>query len=177
MAVAALITWLITAFAGLYLLVIWLIEYDVSAPGGAVSRLPRTVITGHALLATGGLAAWILYLILDQDILAQIALSALTVVVLLGLTMLGRWLTMRRALTTALRTSTRTRPPAARTTAPVESNFPVPIVVGHGLLAGTTLTLVLLTVLGIGTSQPAAHMPAGGTSVARCPVPPRIAPG
>ncbi|MFI5063836.1 MAG: hypothetical protein ACHP9Z_07655 [Streptosporangiales bacterium] len=130
---AALITWLITAFAGLYLLVIWLIEYDVSAPGGAVSRLPRTVITGHVLLATGGLAVWILYLIVDRDVLARIALSALAVVVLLGLTMLGRWLTMRRALAAALRTSTGTGPPAGRATAPIESNFPVPVVLGHGL--------------------------------------------
>lgn len=152
MAVAALISWLITAFAGLYLLVIWLIEYDVSAPGGAVSRLPRTVITGHVLLATGGLALWILYLILDRDVLARIALPALAVVVLLGLTMLGRWLTMRRTLASALRIGPGTGAPAGRAVAPVESHFPVPVVLGHGLFAGITVTLVLLTVLGVGSS-------------------------
>ena len=75
MTVAALITWIITAFGGLYLLAIWLIEYDVSAPGGAVSRLPRTVITGHVLLATTGLVVWIVYLIVDRYMLALIALS------------------------------------------------------------------------------------------------------
>src|SRR5713101_6828514 len=98
MTVAALITWIITAVGGLYLLAVWLIEYDVSAPGGAVSRLPRTVITGHVLLATSGLVVWIIYLIEDKNMLAWIALSTLSAVALLGLTMLGRWISVRRAL-------------------------------------------------------------------------------
>jgi len=33
---------------------------------------------------------------------------------------------------------------------PAERAFPVSVVVGHGLLASTTFTLVLLTVLGVG---------------------------
>jgi hypothetical protein len=152
MSVAALIAWVITAFGGLYLLTIWLIEYDVSAPGGAISRLPRTVITGHVLLATSGLVVWIIYLIEDRDILAWIALSTLSVVALLGLTMLGRWIVVRRALTAAVRASTTEELEATRASTPAEGLFPVPIVLGHGLLAGTTLTLVLLTVLGVGGS-------------------------
>ena len=39
MSVFALFTWFVTVFAGLYLLAIWLIEYDIGAPGGAVTRL------------------------------------------------------------------------------------------------------------------------------------------
>jgi hypothetical protein len=152
MSVAALITWIITAFGGLYLLVIWLIEYDVSAPGGAVSRLPRTVITGHVLLATSGLVVWIIYLIEDRDILAWIALSTLVAVALLGLTMLGRWIAVRRALAAALRAGARDGRPTTRTAMPAEGHFPIPVVLGHGLLAGTTLALVLLTVLGVGGS-------------------------
>jgi hypothetical protein len=35
---------------------------------------------------------------------------------------------------------------------PAERHFPVPIVAGHGLLAATTLVLVLLTMLGVGGS-------------------------
>jgi hypothetical protein len=35
---------------------------------------------------------------------------------------------------------------------PAERAFPLPVVVGHGLLAATTFTLVLLTVLGVGGS-------------------------
>jgi hypothetical protein len=164
MTVAALITWIITAFGGLYLLAIWLIEYDVSAPGGAVSRLPRTVITGHVLLATTGLVVWIVYLIVDRYMLALIALSTLFAVVLLGLTMLGRWIMVRRTLASALRASASAMDGAsvsvgasaslgtARAETPAEGHFPVPVVLGHGVLAGATLTLVLLSVLGLGGS-------------------------
>jgi hypothetical protein len=35
---------------------------------------------------------------------------------------------------------------------PAESHFPVPVVVAHGLLAVSTLTLVGLTCLGMGGS-------------------------
>ena len=44
MGVAALISWFITAFVGLYLLAVWLIENDVSQQGAARSRLPGPVI-------------------------------------------------------------------------------------------------------------------------------------
>jgi hypothetical protein len=82
MVFAALISWIMTVSAGLYLLVIWLIEYDISAPGGAVTRLPRTVISGHGLLASSGLLVWIGYLIVDRDMLAWIALATLVAVAL-----------------------------------------------------------------------------------------------
>ena len=55
------------------------------------------------------------------------------VVALLGFTMAARWLQDRRAPVPA-------RPP--------EQHFPVPVVVLHGLLAATTLVLVLLAALG-----------------------------
>jgi hypothetical protein len=38
--VAALISWLVTAFVGLFLLAVWLIENDVTHRGAAASRLP-----------------------------------------------------------------------------------------------------------------------------------------
>jgi hypothetical protein len=152
MALVALITWVMTVCAGLYLLAVWLIEYDISAPGGAVSRLPRTVISGHVLLASSGLVAWIGYVIADRQVLAWIALAALLAVVLLGLTMLGRWIMVRRAVAVALRARPREVLTRARVAAPAESAFPVPVVVAHGLLAFGTLTLVVLAVLGVGGS-------------------------
>jgi len=152
MVFVALISWIMTVSAGLYLLVIWLIEYDISAPGGAVTRLPRTVISGHGLLASSGLLVWIGYLIVDQDMLGWIALGTLVAVILLGLTMLGRWILVRRALTAALHNRPRDVFARARATAPAESHFPVPVVVAHGVLAFSTITLVLLTVLGVGGS-------------------------
>lgn len=152
MVVVALISWIMTVCAGLYLLTIWLIEYDISAPGGAVTRLPRTLISGHGVLASSGLVVWVGYLILDRDMLGWIAVATLGTVIVLGLTMLGRWIIVRRALGAALRARPRDVFARARVAAPAESHFPVPVVVAHGVLAFTTITLVLLTVLGVGGS-------------------------
>src|SRR5436189_5311207 len=101
MRIIALSSWFGTAFAGLYLLAIWLIEYDISAPGGAVSRLPRTVISGHALLASSGLVAWIGYVVVDRDVLAWIALRSEERRVGKECTMRGRGITVRRAVAAA----------------------------------------------------------------------------
>ena len=152
MRVVALFTWLVTAFAGLYLLAIWLIEYDIGAPGGAVSKLPRTVISGHVVLAVVSLAVWIAYLIVDRDLLAWIALATLGAVALLGLTMLGRWIMVRRAIAAALRGRPSDALASARAPVPAESCFPIPLVVAHGILAASTITLVVLTCLGAGGS-------------------------
>jgi hypothetical protein len=89
-------------------------------------------------------------------------LSTLCAVALLGLTMLGRWIMVRRALASALRASASVMDGASasahatvasvRAETPAEGHFPVPVVLGHGVLAGATLTLVLLSVLGLGGS-------------------------
>jgi len=150
MRVVTLFTWLVTAFAGLYLLAIWLIEYDMSAPGGAVSRLPRTVVGGHVVLAVSGLGVWVAFLIVRRDMLAWIALAALGAVALLGFTMLGRWIMVRRAIAAALRGRPKDAFAWARVPLPAESRFPIPVVVAHGLLAVSTLTLVVLTCVGMG---------------------------
>src|SRR5437763_81811 len=123
MALVALITWIMTVCAGLYLLAVWLIEYDIGAPGGAVSRLPRTVISGHVLLASSGLVAWVAYLIMNRDMLAWIALATLLAVAMLGFTMLGRWIMVRRAIAAALRSRPRDAFACARIPLPAESAF------------------------------------------------------
>jgi hypothetical protein len=149
MRVFALFTWILTAFAGLYLLAIWLIEYDIGAPGGAASKLPRTVISGHVLLAVSGLGVWIGYLIADRDMLAWIALATLVAVALLGFTMLGRWIMVRRAIAATLRGQPGDTFTLVRAPLPAESRFPIPVVMAHGLFAVSTLTLVVLTSLGM----------------------------
>ena len=40
----------------------------------------------------------------------------------------------------------------AQVAGPPERNFPLPVVVGHGLFATTTIALVLLTAFGVGGS-------------------------
>ncbi len=70
MPVVALITWIVTALGGLYLLAIWLIEYDPDFQRAAATRLPVPVVSGHVLFAVGGLVVWLMYLITDEDIFA-----------------------------------------------------------------------------------------------------------
>jgi hypothetical protein len=167
----ALIAWIITASGGMYLLSIWLIEYDKDFHAVAATRLPPPVLAGHVLLAGGGLVIWAAYLIVDSDRLAWTALAALGLAATLGLVMAVRWLRVYRAG----RAATRARLLAPRLTlvssegwasgesrvavvtpetdlGPPERNFPLPVVIAHGAFAAVTITLVLLTALGVGGS-------------------------
>jgi hypothetical protein len=150
MGVIALIVWLVTAAAGLYLLAIWLIEYDRDFQSAAATRLPVPVISGHALLAISGLGVWGAYLLFGSDDLAWAAVAILGAVAVLGLTMAVRWLGVYR--------TTVATPAGAGVgggavlgpapTVPPERNFPVVVVISHGIFAVATLLLVLLTALG-----------------------------
>jgi hypothetical protein len=91
MSVAALISWFVTAFVGLYLLAVWLIENDVKHRG-AVSRLPAPVIGGHVLLALTGLAVWVTHLLSGSAAWGWAALGILAGTATLGLTMFTRWI-------------------------------------------------------------------------------------
>jgi hypothetical protein len=140
---AALFTWIVTAGAGLYLLTIWLIEYDRDFQSAAATRLPVPVISAHALLAVAGLVVWALYLITDTSRLAYAAALTLVAVAALGLTMAVRWIQVYRAHDAAA-----VRGGPGGIAAPPERNFPLPVVIGHGLFAGATVVLVVLTALG-----------------------------
>jgi hypothetical protein len=146
MSLAALITWLITAGGGLLLLTIWLIEYDREFQSAAATRLPVPVISAHALLAVGGLVVWVAYLITDASRLAWATVLILATVAILGITMAARWIKVYRAHETVARGA------RARITGPPERNFPLPVVIGHGIFAAVTFILVLLTALGAGRS-------------------------
>lgn len=143
MSVIALFTWMVTILAGLILLVIWIIEYDREFQTATATRLPVPVISAHALLGLGGLMLWISYLLLDQERLAWAAVGALGTVAVLGLVMAARWIRVYRAVSNPGPSLTRSA------IVPPERNFPLPVVVLHGLLAVTTLVLVLFTTLGV----------------------------
>ena len=147
MGFAALITWFAAIVAGLYMLTVWLIENDVTARRVAPSQLPVPVIFTHLVLAIAGLALWVAYLILDRSTLAWAAFGVLAVIVLLGLTMFARWIPVYRGPAQSAHQA-----PDGVLAVPAEGNFPVAVVATHGLLAGITLVLVLLTALGIGGS-------------------------
>ena len=142
MGVAALITWIVTAFGGLYLLAVWLIENDVTHRGAA-SRLPGPVILGHVLLALTGLAVWVIHLLSHSATAGWATLAILAGIVTLGLTMFTRWIPVHVAYVAAEAKTGRSRD----FDFPAERAFPLPVVVGHGLLAATTVTLVLLAML------------------------------
>jgi hypothetical protein len=142
MSVAALCTWMVTILGGLLLLVIWLMEYDREFQSAAATRLPVPVLSAHALLGMVGLLLWGGYLLVDTGQLAFAAVTDLGIVAVLGLIMAARWIGVYRAFADPSPSLTR------RITVPPERKFPVPVVIAHGLMAVTTLVLVLFTVLG-----------------------------
>src|ERR1039458_1019114 len=131
MPLAALFTWIVTASAGLYLLTIWLIEYDREFQSAAATRLPVPVISAHALLAVRGVVVWAGYLITDTPRLAYAAALTLVVVAALGLTMAVRWIKVYRAHDAAA-----VRGTAGGIAVPPERNFPLTVVIGHGIRRG-----------------------------------------
>ena len=141
---AALITWVLTAGGGFVLLAIWLSRGGMRQPAEGGNRIRPPLIMSHFLLAAAGLVLWIIYVADGKKALAWIAFAALLVVALLGFTMFAIWLRRRRAggaVSEAVTPST-----------PAEQHFPVAVVGLHGLLAATTLVLVLLTAAGVGGS-------------------------
>ena len=115
------------------------------------SRLPAGAVFTHLALAAAGLVLWLLYLLVDADVLGWIALVLLVPVAALGFVMLARWWQVRRAQVVpagAGSAGAAASGPVAE--APAERHLPVPVVVAHGLLAVVTLVLVLATLLGVG---------------------------
>ena len=144
MSIIALYTWMATILIGLLLLVIWIMEYDREFQSAAATRLPVPVISTHALLGMAGLLLWGAYLLADEDRLAYATIADLGIAVVLGLTMAARWIRVYRTY----RTVPSRDPSATRVvTVPPERHFPLPAVILHGVLAVTTVALVVLTVL------------------------------
>ena len=165
MSLAALFSWLITASGGLYLLTIWLIEYDHEFQAGAATRLPVPVIS-----AITGLGLWGYYLFSDAARLAWAAVVILAIVAVLGLIMAARWIVVYRAyrtprvavaVTGAHSASASLFSPAGAEPSgagrithsgapgPPERHFPLPVVIGHGVFATVTIVFVVLTALDV----------------------------
>jgi hypothetical protein len=145
MGVAALISWFVTAFVGLYLVAVWLIENDVSQQGTVRSRLPGPVILGHVLLALTGLVTWVVHLLFGSASWGWAAMGILGGIAVLGLTMFTRWIPVHAAYVAA----ESSRSVSAEFDFPAERAFPLTVVILHGVLAVTTVTLVLLAMLGV----------------------------
>jgi hypothetical protein len=138
MRIAALVTWILAALLGGYLLATWMIKGGMPRSGERRSRFAPQLILGHAGLAATGLGIWVTYLIVATSALAWAAVADLVVVAVLGTTMFGLW----------LRTARRSR--GRHASVPrhaAEDHFPPPAVLAHGLFAVTTVVLVATTAL------------------------------
>lgn len=157
MEIAALVAWVLTAGGGFVLLARWIAAGGLRQQHGGATRFPAGLVFSHFVLAASGLVLWIIYLITDSDALAWIAVVLLVLVALLGFTMFARWLPSRRSATTAVGAGGTVGrggdagPARASTDEPAERRLPVPVVAAHGVFAVTTLVLVLLSALGIGS--------------------------
>jgi manganese efflux pump family protein len=140
---AALIAWVLTAGGGFVLLTIWLARGGMQQGREGGGRIKPPLILSHFLLAAGGLVIWIVYLAADKDVLKWIAFVILVVVALLGWTMFAIWRRRRQARGAVAE--------AVSPDTPAEQRFPVSIVALHGVLAVTTVVLVFLTAVGVGS--------------------------
>lgn len=148
MSIAALITWVITAAFGFFMLVRWATRGGLRRVPGAETHLPPVRVFSHFGLAAAGLIVWIIYLVTNSTLLAWIAFADLVLVAIIGLVMVRQWAKDGRAAMAA------TTAGAVRSDASgvdlAEQHIPRPPVVLHGIFAVSTVILVLLAALGIG---------------------------
>jgi hypothetical protein len=130
---AALVAWIVTALGGAGLGYLWVRGGGTTQAGGI--RTPRLV--AHAGTAVVGLAIWVVYVVDASAVFAWLGVALLVTVALIGASMAVSWLRGRAAPTTP-------------TELPAEASFPLPVVLVHGALGGTTLLLSLLAALGVG---------------------------
>ena len=150
MSLAALITWLITAGLGFFMLIRWATRGGLRKVEGAGTHLPPVRVFTHFGLAAAGLILWIVYLVTGNTTLAWIAVADLVVVASIGVIMARQWAKDGRAAMAAV-TAGAVRSDAGGVDL-AEQHIPRPPVVIHGIFAVSTLVLVLLSALGIGPS-------------------------
>ena len=88
---ATLISWVLTASLGAFMLRAWLARGGLRRERARANGLPPPLIAGHAGLALLGLAIWAVYLASDARALAWTAVGVLTVTVALGLCTVTLW--------------------------------------------------------------------------------------
>jgi hypothetical protein len=171
--VISLITWICAAACGLYLVSIWLIEYDKDFQSAAKTRLPPAVLIAHVSCAGGGLICWAVWFVWWTNKLVWAAVVALVLAATLGTTMAIRWVGVYREYRAIRQAAAQEQgaspqgggsqpagslPGAATSVAtmtrtaqigPPERNFPLTVVIAHGVFAVATLTMVLLIFFGV----------------------------
>lgn len=151
MAIAALVTWLITAGFGSFMLIRWATRGGLREVPGAGTNFPRVRVFAHFGLAAAGLIVWIVYLVTGNTLWAWIAVADLILVALLGGLLVRQWTKDGRA---AMAAATAGAAPSSGAGGPdlAEQHIPRPPVVLHGIFAVSTVILVLLSAIGVAGS-------------------------
>lgn len=89
--IAALITWLLDAGSGGYMLATWLARGGLRQQRAAGDRLAPRVVFGHFGLASTGLLVWISYLATGLVALSWLAVGLLMLVIGLGISTVTVW--------------------------------------------------------------------------------------
>src|SRR6478735_9034754 len=144
MGIAALVTWLVTAGVGAFMVGRWLSRGGLRPSGTTGTHFPPARVFTHLGLAVAGLVVWVAYLLTDNPILAWVAVADLVLVAVLGGLLVRRWAADGRAAMAG------ERPSGKAPTDLAEQHIPRLPVVLHGVFAVSTLVLVLLTALGVG---------------------------
>lgn len=142
MAIAALVTWIVTAAVGFFMVFRWVRAGGLRRGGPSATHFPPARVFTHLGLAAGGLVLWIVFLVTGNTLLAWIAFADLILVAVLGVVLVRRWAADGRA---AMR-----REPGVETVDLAEQHIPRGPVVLHGIVAVSTVVLVLLTALSLG---------------------------
>jgi hypothetical protein len=89
--IAALVTWLVDAGSGGYMLATWLARGGLYQQRAAGDRLAPRVVFGHFGLASTGLLVWTAYLLTSLVALAWLAVGLLMLVIGLGISTVTVW--------------------------------------------------------------------------------------
>lgn len=132
MGLVTIVTWLITAMVGIYLLYLWFSGGGPRRQRTKVTRFPTVLVFAHPALAVSALGCWVVYVLTSERAFAWLSFGVLAASALLGFTMFTRWLGGGRHARGA------------------EQRFPVLAVLLHGVAGVTTFVLVLLAAVAAG---------------------------
>ena len=139
MSVAALITWVITAGLGTYMVITWR-QHGGLRSGAPGTHLPPSRVFTHLGLAVAGLVVWVIFVATDAAVWAWVAVADLALVALLGAILVRRWIIDGRLAMTA-------RSSASLTDLAEQHIARAPVVL-HGIFASITVVLVVLAAIG-----------------------------